>query len=144
VKIVWWYHTAICAEMILYIPRAGSPSLTAAVQLLFILSKTLQLRNQHSAFRMRQILHLALTLLFASNAFSQAVFRRPPGSGPSQNYLDNPTYVLGDELQIIWEMDYNITTLVMWNQDAYGNFPQPISADILGEQGKPFIEDWHF
>ncbi|KAH6886348.1 hypothetical protein B0T10DRAFT_491020 [Thelonectria olida] len=80
---------------------------------------------------MRLILQLALTLLFARNAFSQAVFRRPPGSGPSQNYLDNPTYMLGDELEIIWEMDYNITTLVMWNQDAYGNFPQPISADIL-------------
>ncbi|KAK1700243.1 hypothetical protein BDP55DRAFT_722810 [Colletotrichum godetiae] len=38
---------------------------------------------------------------------NSSVFRRPPGAGPTGDFRDNPTYVIGEILDLQWDSDDN-------------------------------------
>ncbi|KAL6361262.1 hypothetical protein LRP88_04728 [Fusarium phalaenopsidis] len=67
---------------------------------------------------MRSVLQLGLVLLAAACVHCETVFQRPPGPGPNRDYRDNPIYELGQEIDLIWEMDFEEASIVIWQQDV--------------------------
>ncbi|KAM6535661.1 hypothetical protein FALCPG4_005210 [Fusarium falciforme] len=67
---------------------------------------------------MRLILQLGLVLLAAACVHCETVFQRPPGPGPNRDYRDDPIYELGQEIDLIWEMDFEEASIVIWQQDV--------------------------
>ncbi|KAJ4312144.1 hypothetical protein N0V84_010080 [Fusarium piperis] len=58
-----------------------------------------------------------LVLLAAAFVHCETVFQRPPGPGPNRDYRDDPIYELGQEIDLIWEMDFEEASIVIWQQD---------------------------
>ena len=55
-------------------------------------------------------MYLSTTLAIASALAATTVkadskFSRPPGAGPSGDYRDNPTYKVGEKLDVQWDSD---------------------------------------
>lgn len=67
---------------------------------------------------MRSFLQLGLVLLAAACVHCETVFQRPPGPGPNRDYRDDPIYELGQEIDLIWEMDFEEASIVIWQQDV--------------------------
>ncbi|KAF4987524.1 hypothetical protein FDECE_15400 [Fusarium decemcellulare] len=61
---------------------------------------------------------LCLLLLSAVHVCADTLFQRPPGPGPNRDYRDDPVYELGDEIDMIWEMDFKQASIVVWQQDV--------------------------
>ncbi|KAF4969734.1 hypothetical protein FSARC_3077 [Fusarium sarcochroum] len=70
------------------------------------------------------LIHLALLAMAmaAATVRSDTVFQRPPGPGPNRDYRDDPIYKLGDEIDMIWEMDFEQANIVVWQQDINSAF----------------------
>ncbi|RSL94958.1 hypothetical protein CEP52_012325 [Fusarium oligoseptatum] len=66
---------------------------------------------------MRSFLQFGPFLLAAACVHSETVFQRPPGPGPNRDYRDDPIYELGQEIDLIWEMDFEEASIVIWQQD---------------------------
>ncbi|RSL46930.1 hypothetical protein CEP53_010133 [Fusarium sp. AF-6] len=66
---------------------------------------------------MRSFLQFGLFLLAAACVHCETVFQRPPGPGPNRDYRDDPIYELGQEIDLIWEMDFEEASIVIWQQD---------------------------
>ncbi|KAI8244502.1 hypothetical protein K4K57_004903 [Colletotrichum sp. SAR 10_99] len=60
---------------------------------------------------------LLFSLIFASTAIAEDVFRRPPGPGPTNDYSDNPIYTLGQKVTFVWESD-PLSDIWIWNNKA--------------------------
>lgn len=67
---------------------------------------------------MRSFLQFGLVLLAAVHVHCETVFQRPPGPGPNRDYRDDPIYELGEEIDLIWEMDFEEASIVIWQQDV--------------------------
>ncbi|KAF7556400.1 hypothetical protein G7Z17_g1457 [Cylindrodendrum hubeiense] len=80
---------------------------------------------------MDSFLRLALLLLLSANAHGETRFLRPPDSGPTRDYRDNPIYEIGQKLDIQWEMDYENASIIVQQEDAYNNLPGDKWADII-------------
>ncbi|KAK7432826.1 hypothetical protein QQZ08_000689 [Neonectria magnoliae] len=61
---------------------------------------------------------VVLVLGLATSVHVENAFRRPPGAGENRDYRDNQTYDLGDELDILWEVDFNQSTVLIRQQDV--------------------------
>lgn len=67
---------------------------------------------------MRSFLQFGLVLLAAAYVHCETVFQRSPGPGPNRDYRDDPIYELGEEIDLIWEMDFEEASIVIWQQDV--------------------------
>ncbi|CAI0653145.1 unnamed protein product, partial [Colletotrichum noveboracense] len=73
---------------------------------------------------------LLFSLIFASFAIAEDVFRRPPGPGPTNDYSDNPIYTLGQKVTFMWESD-PLSDIWIWNNKADSTTGDRSSARIL-------------
>ncbi|KAK7402514.1 hypothetical protein QQX98_011722 [Neonectria punicea] len=72
-----------------------------------------------------------LVLGLAASVHAENAFRRPPGAGENRDYRDNPTYDLGDELDILWEVDFNQSTVLIQQQDVDDSLDDQFTAEII-------------
>ncbi|KAH9903679.1 hypothetical protein F4778DRAFT_94638 [Xylariomycetidae sp. FL2044] len=57
--------------------------------------------------------------------FADTKFLRPPDSGPNGDFSDNPTYKIGDTLNIQWDTNLKEVDLLLWQSpDDDGTGPQ--------------------
>ncbi|KAF4474852.1 hypothetical protein CGGC5_v016220 [Colletotrichum fructicola Nara gc5] len=73
---------------------------------------------------------LLFSLIIASFAIAEDVFRRPPGPGPTNDYSDNPIYTLGERVRFVWESD-PLNDIWIWNNKADSTTGDRSSARIL-------------
>ncbi|KAH7176664.1 hypothetical protein EDB81DRAFT_850517 [Dactylonectria macrodidyma] len=79
----------------------------------------------------RLLAALALFLLLSADVRGETRFRRPPGPGPNRDYRDNPTYEIGQDLDLKWDMDFDEAEIHIQQQDVNNNIPDPMSAEIV-------------
>ncbi|KAF5520625.1 hypothetical protein CGCA056_v007926 [Colletotrichum aenigma] len=79
---------------------------------------------------MSYLIGLLFSLTFASFAIAEDVFRRPPGPGPTNDYIDNPIYTLGEKVTFVWESD-PLNDIWIWNNKADSTTGDRSSARIL-------------
>ncbi|KPM37890.1 hypothetical protein AK830_g8685 [Neonectria ditissima] len=58
-------------------------------------------------------------------------FRRPPGPGEDGDYRDNPTYELGEKLDIQWEVDFDQVTVLIQQQDIDDSLRDQFTAEVV-------------
>jgi hypothetical protein len=63
--------------------------------------------------------NMLFLLLFALVAISAAqgeanIFLNPPTNGINNDFTQNPTYILGSTITLLWTTDYPSTDLVIW------------------------------
>ena len=64
-------------------------------------------------------MYLSTTILAIAGALAATVkadskFSRPPGAGPPGDYRDNPSYDVGEKLDVQWDSDLERMDLRLW------------------------------
>ncbi|KAH6889648.1 hypothetical protein B0T10DRAFT_38069 [Thelonectria olida] len=54
--------------------------------------------------------------LFWDRAIAETSFSQPPSSGPANNFQDNPTYKVGEKIDLQWSSNLTSMDLVLWQQ----------------------------
>lgn len=72
------------------------------------------------------MLHQLLALFLSLAALPAIVlgedrFVQPGGSGPAGNYQDNPTYQLGEKIDVQWESSIEYMDLILWQDYPRAN-----------------------
>ncbi|KAH6985821.1 hypothetical protein BKA56DRAFT_579176 [Ilyonectria sp. MPI-CAGE-AT-0026] len=66
---------------------------------------------------MHSLVLLGLSLAaFIPTVRSESSFSQPPGPGPAGNYRDNPTYEVGEKIDIQWSSDLETMDLLLWQE----------------------------
>lgn len=58
---------------------------------------------------------------FITGVRSTSQFSLPPASGPVGNYRDNPSYEVGDHLDVQWTSDLDSMDLTLWQEYPMAN-----------------------
>jgi hypothetical protein len=64
---------------------------------------------------------LAVCLVYFSMAQAENQFDVPPVPGPVKDYSDNPTYNIGETVQLMWHMNFTGATLTLWQDNKTGD-----------------------
>lgn len=62
---------------------------------------------------------------WAAQVESASQFSQPPGAGPPNNYRDNPTYEIGERVDLQWQSDLEFMDLFLWLQ-----WPSPVDQEV--------------
>lgn len=83
-------------------------------------------------------MHSLVPLAVVLGAFSKAVgatssFSQPPAAGPANNYRDNPTYEVGENIDIQWTSDLDNMDLTLWQQYPMASDTDSFYVDLFSK-----------